>query len=126
LRQGLRVIKKVVELQGLKKLKVNHNTRNTVINNAKQASNADIEEARKTFRMMNNTTHYATSYGMSPQKQADSEILNYKGFHQLSIVQILKPEVLRVLDHWLKINDVDEFKRRIYTTIRDMYTIIKN
>ena len=86
LRQGLRVIKKVVELQGLKKLKVNHNTRNTVINNAKQASNADIEEARKTFRMMNNTTHNATSYGMSPQKQADSEILNYKGFHQLSIV----------------------------------------
>ena len=80
----------------------------------------------KTFRMMNNTSHYATSFGMSPKKQADSEILNYKGFHQLSIVQVLKPEVLRILDQWLKINDVDEFKRRIYTTIRDMFTAIKN
>jgi hypothetical protein len=41
-------------------------------------------------------------------------------------VHILKPDVLKILDQWLRINDVDEFKRRIYTTIRDMNTVIRN
>jgi hypothetical protein len=26
-----------------------------------------------------------------------------------------------MIDHWLKINEVDEFKRRIHSTIRDIY-----
>jgi hypothetical protein len=30
-----------------------------------------------------------------------------------------------MIDHWLKINDVDEFKRRIHSTIQDIYVTVK-
>lgn len=115
-------------MQGHKKLKFNDRIRNESIANAKQASNIDIEEARKTFRQMNNQSHYKTQYGgsNSPQKPSETEALKYKSFGQLHIVSILKPEVLNIIEQWLKINDVDEFKRRIYTTIRDMNTVIRN
>ena len=38
---------------------------------------------------------------------------------------MLKPEISYMIDHWLKINEVDEFRRRIYTTIRDIYVTIQ-
>lgn len=38
----------------------------------------------------------------------------------------MKPEVKEVIDHWLSRNDVEDFQMRIYTTIREMYTVIKN
>jgi 5-bromo-4-chloroindolyl phosphate hydrolysis protein len=41
-------------------------------------------------------------------------------------VSIMKPEVLKIIEHWKRINDVDEFKRRIYSTVRDMNTVIRN
>ena len=65
---------------------------------------------------MNNQSHYKTQYGgsNSPQKPKDTDAMKYKSFGQLHIVSILKPEVLKIIEHWLRINDVDEFKRRIY------------
>lgn len=77
---------------------------------------------------MNNQSHYKTQYGgsTSPQKPQDTDALKYKSFGQLHIVSLLKPEVLKIIEQWLKINDVDEFKRRIYTTVRDMNTVIRN
>lgn len=77
---------------------------------------------------MNNQSHYKTQYlgSNSPQKPKDTDAMKYKTFGELHIVSILKPEVLKIIEHWLRINDVDEFKRRIYTTVRDMNTVIRN
>jgi hypothetical protein len=30
-----------------------------------------------------------------------------------------------MIDHWLKINEVEEFKNRIHTTIKDIYVTLK-
>jgi hypothetical protein len=49
-----------------------------------------------------------------------------KKFSELPINQILIPEVVSILTKWLTINDQDMFTGRIYFTIREMYTVIKN
>jgi hypothetical protein len=54
-------------------------------------------------------TNYSKQYGVS------SQIFS----------QVLKPEIAYMIDHWLKINEVEEFRRRIYTTIREMYLSLK-
>lgn len=41
-------------------------------------------------------------------------------------MQILRPNVQQYLSRWLKINDQDKFTGRIYFTVREMYTVVKN
>ena len=41
-------------------------------------------------------------------------------------MNILKPAAISCIENWLEINDVDDFRVRIFTTVRDMFTIIKN
>ena len=54
-------------------------------------------------------TNYSKQYGVS------SQIFS----------QVLKTEIAYMIDHWLKINEVEEFRRRIYMTIREMYMSLK-
>lgn len=44
----------------------------------------------------------------------------------MRIANILKPHVAQCVERWLSINDVEEFTRRIYFTVREMYTIVRN
>ena len=39
---------------------------------------------------------------------------------------MLKPHVAQCLNRWLEINDQDKFTGRIYFTVREMYTVVKN
>lgn len=52
--------------------------------------------------------------------------MKMKKFSELPINEILLPEVVKILTKWLTINDQDMFTGRIYFTIREMYTVIKN
>ena len=44
----------------------------------------------------------------------------------LPIAKILKPNVQQILNRWLEINDQDKFTGRIYFTVREMYTVVRN
>ena len=39
---------------------------------------------------------------------------------------VLRPENIGYVQSFLKINDQEEFQKRIFTTIREMFTVIKN
>ena len=49
-----------------------------------------------------------------------------KPFTKLPIAQVLKPQISAMLGRWLTINDQDKFTGRIYYTVREMFTVIKN
>jgi hypothetical protein len=52
-------------------------------------------------------------------------IVKYKPLSELPISSTLKPEITNILEKWIGINDQDEFTRRIFFTLREIYTIVK-
>ena len=40
--------------------------------------------------------------------------------------QVLKPEIVKMIDRWLALNDQEKFTERIFVTVREMYTLVKN
>merc|ERR1719469_1594967 len=52
--------------------------------------------------------------------------LQKKKLSDLPISRILKPSVLRVFEHWLQINDQDEFTQKLFFTLREMNTVVSN
>lgn len=71
-------------------------------------------------------TSYCQTFGEKPKAAEAFSILKTKKFNELPINEILLPEVVSILTKWLMINDQDMFTGRIYFTIREMYTVIKN
>ena len=71
-------------------------------------------------------TSYCQTFGENPKAAEAFSILKMKKFNELPINEILLPEVVSILTKWLTINDQDMFTGRIYFTIREMYTVIKN
>ena len=55
-----------------------------------------------------------------------AQLPQVKRLSNLKISHIIKPEILKYFDTFLSINDVDEFSKRIFNTIRDIHTVIKN
>lgn len=49
-----------------------------------------------------------------------------KQFARLPIAQVLKPQVREILSRWLTINDQEKFTTRIFSTVREMFTVVKN
>lgn len=53
-------------------------------------------------------------------------ILKQKNFRELEISKYIQPEKAQYIEKWVKINDQDEYTKRIYFTIREINTIVKN
>ena len=49
-----------------------------------------------------------------------------KQFSKLQIAQVLKPGIRDILNRWLTINDQEKFTGRIFFTVREMFTVVKN
>ena len=47
-------------------------------------------------------------------------------FSKLAISQVLRPEISQMLNRWLAMNDQDKFNERVFVTVREMYTLVKN
>jgi hypothetical protein len=75
---------------------------------------------------MTNVTNYATNFGLRSKEADDYEILRYKKFSQLKIAAVLRPDVNATIDRWLQINDDEIYAKRIYFTVRDIHTFLKN
>ena len=67
------------------------------------------------------------SFGDRPKAQDDFTILKEKQFSKLPMSQILTPEARETLNRWLSTtNDQDKFTGRIFFTLREMFTVVKN
>ena len=75
------------------------------------------ENARNIFKRKNEGTLTTTLNVDQPPK----ELARNKGISNMIFSQVLKTDIAYMIDHWLKINEVEEFKRRIHTTIKDIY-----
>jgi len=75
---------------------------------------------------MNNTTAYRKEFGNEVSRGTDFKVLRDKQLSKLAIAQVLKPAIREMLTRWLKMNDQDKFTIRIFTTVREMYTVVKN
>jgi hypothetical protein len=75
---------------------------------------------------MNSKSNYAYTFGETPKQEESSGILKYQRFAQLSISSIVKAPIRDMIDLWLSMNDIEDFQMRIYTTVREMYTVIKS
>ena len=85
-----------------------------------------MTNAKEVFRRMTNTTQYANQFGAKPAELKDHKVLDKKSFAKLGISQVLKPNIVQMLSRWLTINDQEKFTERIFTTVREMYTVVKN
>ena len=123
--QGLHVIKFVVDLRGMKRFKKNPAdvdlASSDIMSDVKQMANA-----KDVFRRMTNTTQYAKQFGAKPAELKDHKVLDKRTFSKLGISQVLKPNITQMLSRWLTINDQEKFTERIFTTVREMYTVVKS
>jgi hypothetical protein len=53
-------------------------------------------------------------------------ILKSKKFRQLEIAQFIQPMAAQYIEKWISLNNQDEFTKRIYFTIREIHTIVRN
>jgi hypothetical protein len=53
-------------------------------------------------------------------------VLKNKKFKQLEIAQFIQPNAATYIEKWITLNNQDEFTKRIYFTIRDMHSIVRN
>ena len=75
---------------------------------------------------MNYISNYSQTFGEKPKAVEDQEILKYRPLRELPLHRLLKPHVLTYIEKWLKINDPTELSQKLYQTLRDMYTRVKN
>lgn len=125
-KKGLRVIQKVLEVDGKKKFKKDNETTQNKELLIKDVFSIPFEQAQREFRKMTNVTNYSTNFGLRSKAADDYEILRYKKFSQIRIATILRPDVNATIDRWLQINDDEIYAKRIYFTVRDIFTFLKN
>lgn len=75
---------------------------------------------------MTNQTSYRTQFGEPPKAAEDYVILKQKKLRDLEISKYMKESTKNYIEQWLKINDQDEFTKRIYFTLREIYTVVRN
>jgi hypothetical protein len=85
----------------------------------------DVNTAKKIFKKQNTKTAYCWQFGERPKAAEDFMIVKQKPLSELPISSPLKPEITSILEKWIGINDQDEFTRRIFFTLREMFTIVK-
>ena len=124
--QGLHLIKTVVDLKGMKRFKKQSEDTFSSDNLRGGINNNNASHVKDVFRKMTNTTAYARQFGEKPKDKQDFNVLREKQFAKLPMSQILQPNVIQILNRWLMINDQDKFTGRIYYTVREMFTTIKN
>lgn len=83
----------------------------------------DINQARQTFKSLNSRTSYSQQFGEGPKAKDEYKVTPA---YFKTLCSILNPTPAGYLDAWLKINDQEEFTKRIVTTLREVFTVVKN
>lgn len=101
-------------------------SRNISLATSKDARKLQYEEARREFWKLNSVSNYASNFGSNCKTQVDTDTLKNEKLSNLPYASSLKLEALEYLQRWLNLNDIDEFSLRIFTILRDIYTVIKS
>jgi hypothetical protein len=83
-----------------------------------------LKDAKTTFKTMNNKSAYGSIFGAGPKK-ADDYKVTPAAFKQMA--GVFKEPQVGYLNTWLTtgINDQEEFTKRIVTTLREIFTVLK-
>jgi len=124
-KRGLRLLKTIFDLKGTKKFKKREGKAESLPSDF-DVANLSAADAKRIFQKLTTTTSYEKNFGARPTAQADYSILKTKKLSSLPIADVLKPEAVRYFENWISINDQAEFTGRLYFTLRDIATVIKN
>lgn len=128
--QGLRVIKAVMDIRGAKRFKdlQSNGGADTLSVNSFNINDPifDATAAQEKFRKKQNQTSYRYQFGEPPKAAEDFVVIRQKKLRDLEISTYLKPEAISYLEKWLGFNNSDEFVKRVYFTIREIHTCVKN
>ncbi len=116
--QGLRIIKNILDLQGRKRFKR--------VQTAEAAGSGaeDFNKAKQLYHRRNNRAHYNWQFGERPRASNDHQ-LNGESM-ALLISAVCKRTAAEYISHFIKINEVEEFKWAVYSTLRDINTVLRN
>lgn len=90
------------------------------------APSFDPTKAQEKFRKKQNQTSYRYQFGEPPKAAEEFVVLRNKRLSNLEISHYLKPDAVRYIERWLSFGNSDEFVKRVYFTIREIHTIVKN
>lgn len=86
----------------------------------------DLQAAKDKFRKRQNQSSYRQSFGEPPKAAEDFLVIKQKKFRSLEISSYMKPDAAMYIEKWLALGNQDDFVKRVYFTIREIHTIIKN
>jgi hypothetical protein len=86
----------------------------------------DPQTQLEKFRKLVMNSSYCNQFGDKPKAVEDFHVVKQKKFRQLDLAQYIKPEVAAYFERWLEIGNLDEFVKKLYFTLREIHTIIKN
>jgi hypothetical protein len=52
--------------------------------------------------------------------------MNQQKFRSLDISKYVKPDTAKYIEKWISLHNHDEFVKKVYFTIREINTVIKN
>ena len=84
----------------------------------------DFNRAKEQYMKRNNRSSYNWQFGERPLAASDHHLPD-EAFQQL-VRTVCNATSAEYIINFLKINEVDEFKRSIYLTLRDINTVLRN
>ena len=107
--QGLNLIKKVVDIKGEKRFKINDVEKIPgELTPADFNGGLDANNAKNIFRKMQTTSAYAQQFGTQPKvlsTMEDHKVVHKQAFSTLDIARIMKPDAREYVSKWLQLND---------------------
>lgn len=94
--QGLRLIKTIIEVKGLKKFKKEDASKGL----DQQSLEYRTSQARDKFRKMTYQTSYANQFGEPPKAAEAYMVMKKKKFSELDISQYIQPLPKQFIDQW--------------------------
>lgn len=86
----------------------------------------DMNQAKEIFRRNTTLSSYRDSFGDPPKAAEDFVVMRQKKFSNLEISKFILPHAINYIEKWINMNNKDEFIKRVYFTLREVHTIIKN
>ena len=66
------------------------------------------------------------TFGEPVKAAEDFVVLNTKNLRDLELSTYLKSDAITYIQKWIKLKNSDEFVKKVYFTLRDIHTTIKN
>jgi hypothetical protein len=75
---------------------------------------------------MTQKTSYQSHFGEPPKAAEDYVVIKQKKLRDLEISKFLQTEAVNSIERWVENNLHDEFTEKLYFTLREIHTIVKN